>query len=79
MQVARPWDMRLVEWMQRSARHEDRGLRRGPIRRIEVVQACAAAVVLGAYGYVADVGVWLVIPGLIVGLGSRLWGRRPGA
>jgi hypothetical protein len=79
MQKDRPWDARLVEWMQESARHKDPKPTPGPITRREVIQVAALVAVLASLGEAIGIGFWPAVAGGIVGLGTRLWQSRPAA
>jgi hypothetical protein len=71
-----PWDARLINWMQESARHKDRSPR-GPIRRGEFIRLSLALLALGAFWAATGVDTWPVVAGLGGGLGVRLWRSRP--
>jgi hypothetical protein len=71
-----PWDVRLIGWMQESARHKG-SVPRPPLTRRGFVAIVGAMAALGAFWAVTGINVWPGIAGLGAGLAVRLWEIRP--
>jgi hypothetical protein len=66
-----PWDVRLVEWMQESARYRKRPPK-GAIDRAEAIGWLLPLILAAAFWAVTGIDTWPVIGGLLTGIGVRV-------